>query len=60
MADQKCDEILFPIAYRMGVRHLKGESALTFTRRDLDRLKLGQELTVLPWGINASNCRRLA
>lgn len=40
----------FRLAYRMGVRHLKGESALTFTRRNLDRLKLGQELTILPWG----------
>jgi hypothetical protein len=40
----------FRLAYRMGVRHLKGESALTFTRRNLDRLRLGQELTVLPWG----------
>ena len=40
----------FRLAYRMGVRHLKGESALSFTRRNLDRLKLGQELTVLPWG----------
>jgi transposase len=40
----------FRLAYRMGVRHLKGESALTFTRRNLDRLKLGRELTILPWG----------
>ena len=40
----------FRLAYRMGVRHLKGESALSFTRRNLDRLKLGQELTILPWG----------
>jgi hypothetical protein len=40
----------FCLAYRMGVRHLKGESALTFTHRNLDRLKLGQELTILPWG----------
>jgi transposase len=40
----------FRLAYRMGVRHLQGESALSFTRRNLDRLKLGQELTILPWG----------
>ena len=40
----------FRLAYRMGARHLKGESALLFTRRNLDRLKLGQELTLLPWG----------
>jgi hypothetical protein len=40
----------FRLAYRMGVRHLNGESALTFTRRNLDRLGIGQELTVLPWG----------
>ena len=40
----------FRLAYRMGVRHLKGESVLSFTRRNLDRLNLGQELTVLPWG----------
>jgi hypothetical protein len=40
----------FRLAYRMGVRHLKGESALVFTRRQLDRLGLGRELTHLPWG----------
>lgn len=40
----------FRLAYRMGVRHLKGESALMFTRRNLDRLKLGQELSIIPWG----------
>jgi transposase len=41
----------FRLAYRGGVRHLpKGEGALTFTRRQLDRLGIGQELTILPWG----------
>lgn len=40
----------FRLAYRMGVRHLKDESALIFTRRQLDRRGIGQELTVLPWG----------
>lgn len=42
---------LFRFAYRAGVRNLpKGTKALDFTRQQLDRLQLGQELTELPWG----------
>ncbi|HEX9029686.1 MAG TPA: IS110 family transposase [Anaerolineales bacterium] len=41
---------LFKHAYRVRVKNLGGLSAKQFTRRQLDRLKLGQELTVIPWG----------
>ena len=37
--------------YRVGVKNLPdGQSALQFTRDQLDRLKLGHDLTHLPWG----------
>lgn len=40
-------------AYRLGVRkHLKGKSALVFTREQLDRIEIGQELEVVRWGSN--------
>jgi len=42
---------LFAHAYHVGVRNLPdGQSALAFTRQQLDRLGLGRELTHLPWG----------
>jgi transposase len=42
---------LFKHAYDVGVRNLPNDmSALAYTRYHLDRLKLGQELTHLPWG----------
>lgn len=41
----------FALAYRIGVRNLPDKhSALSFTRYQLDRLKIGQELTNIPWG----------
>jgi transposase len=41
----------FGLAYDIGVRNLPdGLSALKFTRQQLDRLGIGQELTQLPWG----------
>lgn len=41
----------FALAYRMGVANLPdGLGALAFTRQQLDRLGLGQELTEIPWG----------
>lgn len=42
---------LFGLAYDMGVRNLPaGQTALGFTRQQLDRLGLGQSLTQLQWG----------
>ena len=42
---------MFAYAYRVGVKNLPvGQSALQFTRDQLDRLKLGHDLTHLPWG----------
>jgi transposase len=42
---------MFAYAYRVGVKNLPdGQSALQFTRGQLDRLKLGHDLTHLPWG----------
>jgi transposase len=42
---------MFAHAYRVGVKNLpEGQSALQFTRRQLDRLELGQDLTHIPWG----------
>jgi transposase len=41
---------MFAYAYRVGVKNLPdGQSALQFTRDQLDRLKLGHDLTHLPW-----------
>jgi transposase len=41
----------FAHAYRVGVRNLPdGLSAKAFTRKQLDRLGVGQELTEIPWG----------
>jgi transposase len=41
----------FALAYKVGVRNLPdGLSALAFTRQQLDRLGIGQELTTIRWG----------
>ena len=41
----------FTYAYRVGVRNLpEGRSALSFTREQLDRLGIGQDLLEIPWG----------
>jgi transposase len=41
---------LFAHAYRVKVRNLGGLSAKAWTRRELDRLGIGRELQVIPWG----------
>jgi transposase len=41
---------LFLHAYRVKVKNLGGRSAKQFTRQQLDRLGIGQELAVIPWG----------
>jgi hypothetical protein len=41
---------LFVHAYRLKVRNLGGLSAKQWTRRELDRLGIGRELQVIPWG----------
>jgi transposase len=42
---------LFRHAYKVGVRNLPdGQTALGFTRNQLDRLGIGAEMQVLPWG----------
>jgi transposase len=41
----------FAYAYKVGVKNLPaGQSALQFTRAQLDRLGIGMELTEIPWG----------
>ena len=41
----------FAHAYRVGVRNLpEGQSAIAFTREQLDRLGIGQDLLEIPWG----------
>jgi transposase len=41
----------FAYAYKVGVKNLpEGQSALEFTRAQLDRLGIGAELTEIPWG----------
>jgi transposase len=41
---------LFAHAYRLKVRNLGGLSAKQWTRRELDRLGIGRELQIIPWG----------
>jgi transposase len=42
---------LFAHAYKVGVKRLPVvQSALTFTRNQLDRLQIGAEVTEIPWG----------
>lgn len=41
----------FPHAYKVGVCNLpKGVTAKDFTRQQLDRLGLGWQLQIIPWG----------
>ncbi len=41
----------FKYAYDVGVKNLpEGQSALQFTRNPLDRLGIGADLKVIPWG----------
>lgn len=41
----------FALAYKIGVKQLpQGQSALQFTRAQLDRLGLGKEVAQIPWG----------
>jgi transposase len=41
----------FAYAYKVGVKNLPdGQSALQFTRAQLDRLGIGMQLTEIPWG----------
>lgn len=41
----------FRYAYQVGVKHLpEGQSALAFTRKQLDRLGIGRDLQEVPWG----------
>ncbi len=55
-ADRHADETsvaasMFKLAYEIKVSNLpKGTSARAFTRQQLDRLGIGQDLQVLPWG----------
>jgi hypothetical protein len=42
---------MFAFTYRVRVKNLpQGMSALQFTRTQLDRLGIGQEVLVIPWG----------
>lgn len=48
---------LFTLAHRMHARNLPdGQSALQFTRNQLDRLGIGQDVEQIPWG---SRCFKL-
>jgi hypothetical protein len=41
----------FALAYQVGVKNLpEGQSALAFTREQLDRLGIGQDLQEISWG----------
>lgn len=56
VADRHADEnsiaaSMFKLAYEIGVKNLpEGKSAKTFTREQMDRLGVGRDLTVIPWG----------
>jgi hypothetical protein len=41
---------LFAHAYRVKVSNLGGLCAKEWTRKELDRLGIGRELQVIPWG----------
>ena len=48
---EKVGSALFRFAYRVGVKNLPdGVSATQFTRDQLDRLEIGQDLTEIPHG----------
>jgi transposase len=47
---------LFLLAHKIHVSNLQdGQSALQFTRNQLDRLGIGQEVTTIPWGSRRFN-----
>lgn len=49
--DQQVACSFFALAYKVGVANLpEGQSAKGFTRQQLDRLRLGADLTEIPWG----------
>jgi len=49
--DERVARSLFAFAYKVGVANLRdGLSAKAFTRQQLDRLGIGQELVEMPWG----------
>jgi transposase len=49
--DEQVARQFFGFAYKVGVENLPdGQSAKEFTRNQLDRLGLGQEMTHIPWG----------
>jgi hypothetical protein len=56
VADRHADEksiatSMFKLVYEIGVKNfLEGKSAKVFTREQLDRLGIGSELSVIPWG----------
>lgn len=50
-APQQVATSLFTLAHRVRVQNLPdGQSALEFTRNQLDRLGIGQQVTHIPWG----------
>jgi transposase len=56
VADRHAEEVsiaasMFKLAYEIGVKNLpEGKSAKTFTREQMDRLGVGRNLSVIPWG----------
>jgi hypothetical protein len=51
-ADEKSiAALMFKLAYEIGVKNLpEGKSAKVFTREQLDRLGVGANLTMIPYG----------
>jgi transposase len=50
-SDEQVACAFFALAYKVGVHNLPdGQSAKEFTRGQLDRLGLGEDLEVIPWG----------
>jgi hypothetical protein len=53
---QRVAQSLLRFVYRTGVRHLpQGQTALEYTRQQLDHLEMGHELTHLVWGNKRHN-----
>ena len=53
---EKVAATFFAHAYRVGVKNLPdGMSALEYTRHNLDRLEIGENLTKLRWGSKTFN-----
>lgn len=49
---QQVATALFAFAHKVRVQNLSdGQCALQFTRNQLDRLKIGQSVQVIPWGV---------